>query len=191
MRNILLSLVVAVLLGLSSPTLLQATPDDNLALRPPPIETEEEAQSPSQEAAAPVAFDLALTVQNAADLAGFEFDIQYNRAQAQITGITPRSFLGQTGSCNPSLLRCAAGLGPIHKSNSSRVGVYSYGAPAPANGAGTLAIIHVQTSSSPDSLTFTIANALVVDSQGQPITQNVTLQLARATSQLFLPMVDR
>jgi len=145
---------------------------------------------PAQEAAAVVAFDLALSVQNAADVAGFEFDILYNRAQAQINSITPRSFFGQAGSCNPAALRCAAGLGPVHKSNSSRVGAYSYGALAGANGAGTLAIIHVQTSASPDSLTFTIANAQVVDSQGRPV-QNVTLQLARAASQLFLPMVER
>lgn len=146
--------------------------------------------SPAQEAAALVAFDLALSVQNAADVGGFEFDILYNRSAAQITGLTPRLFFGQAGSCNPSVLRCAAGLGPLHKANSSRVGAYSYGALAGATGAGTLAIIHVQTSANPDSLTFTIANALVVDSQGRPI-QNVSLQLARATSQLFLPMVDR
>ncbi len=191
MRNVLLSLFIAVVLCLLSPALLRATPDDNLAFRPPQIETEERAQPPSQETPALTAFDLALSAQNAVDLAGFEFDIVYNRATTQITGITPRSFFGQTGQCNSNTARCAAGLGPAHKSDRSRIGGYSYGTATAANGSGLLAVIHIQTSANPDSLTFTIANALVVDSQGQPITQNVTLQLARATGQLFLPMVDR
>ena len=179
MRALLIALAVVLLSLLFFPRVLHTTAAAAF-----------DAARPAQEAAAVVAFDLALTAQNAADVAGFEFDILYNRAAAQITGLTPRLFFGQAGSCNPSSLRCAAGLGPLHKNNGSRVGAYSYGALAGATGAGTLAIIRVQTSASPDSLTFTIANALVVDSQGNPI-PNVTLQLARATNQLFLPMVDR
>lgn len=192
MRNVLFSLVVAVMLCLLSPAVLQATPDDSIALPQPQIEPEEPAQHPSQETPAATTFDIELSVQNAADLAGFEFDIVYNRATTQITGITPRSFFGQTGQCNSGTVRCAAGLGPVHKSDRSRIGGYSYGATAAANGAGLLAVIHIQTSANPDSLTFTIANALVVNSQGTPITQNVTLQLSRSSgAQIFLPMIDR
>ena len=191
MRNILFALVVALALNLSSPAVLR-TVSDAAAVDSPQFKSEEPAFLPAQETPALTAFDLALSVQNAADLAGFEFDIVYNRATTQITGITPRAFFGQTAQCNSGSLRCAAGLGPVHKTDRSRIGAYSYGAAAGANGTGLLAVIHVQTSANPDSLTFTIANALVVNSQGTPITQNVPLQLSRASgAQLFLPMIDR
>jgi len=184
MRNLLLSLVAAVMLCLVSPSVLHtaanAAPEVRLL---PKVELL---------SSAPTSFDLALSVQNATDVGGFEFDIVYNRATAQITGITPHSFFGQSAQCNSSATRCAAGLGPLHKSDRSRVGGYSYGAAAGANGSGLLAVIHVQTTASPDSLTFAIANALVVDSKGNPITQNVTLQLNRSSgAQIFLPMIDR
>ena len=184
MRNLLLSLVAAVTICLVSPSVLHtasdATPEVRLSAK---VELLPSALT---------SFDLALSVQNAADVGGFEFDIVYNRAAAQITGITPGSFFGQPTQCNPSLTRCAAALGPAHKSDRSRIGGYSYGAATGATGSGLLAVIHVQTSGDPDALTFTIANPLVVDSQGNPITQNLTLQLNRASgAQIFLPMIDR
>ncbi len=186
MRNVLLSLVAAAIFCLFSPAVLHTAPDAT-----PEIRLLAKVE-PLQETTALTAFDLAISVQNAADLGGFEFDIVYNRATAQITGITPRSFFGQAGQCNSSTVRCAAGLGPAHKSDRSRSGGYSYGAAAAANGSGLLAVIHIQTTANPDSLTFTIANALVVNSQGTPITQNVTLQLSRSSgAQIFLPMIDR
>lgn len=191
MRNVLLYLFVAVLLCMRSPEVLYASLDDGGALPQPQVEPEEATQFPSQETPTLTTFDIELSVQNAADLAGFEFEVVYNRATTQITGITPRSFFGQTGQCTSNTARCAAGLGPVHKSDRSRIGAYSYGAAAGGNGAGLLAVIHVQTSGNPDSLTFTIANPLVVDSQGRPITQGVTLQLSRTSGQLFLPMVER
>jgi len=187
MRNLLLALCTALALAIFSPSALHTA-----SIEPPQIETEEGVSPPFQEPSALTTFDLALSVQGATDLAGFEFDILYNRAAAQISGITPRPFFGQPAQCSAAAQRCAAGLGPVHKNDRSRVGGYSYGATAGANGSGLLAVIHVQTSANPDSLTFTIANPLVVDSQGNPITQNVTLQLSRASGgQIFLPLIDR
>ena len=189
MRNVLLALVAAVTLYLFSPSVLHTAPAVTPEVRLPEVRLLPKVELLP---AALTAFDVALSVQNAADLAGFEFDIVYNRATTQITGITPGSFFGQTGQCNSSAVRCAAGLGPVHKSDRSRIGSYSYGAAAAANGSGLLAVIHIQTSANPDSLTFTIANALVVDSQGTPITQNVTLQLNRSSgAQIFLPLIER
>jgi hypothetical protein len=191
MRSALLALVVALALHFSSPLLLH-TAANSTTVDPSRAEPEDVSLRLAQQASALTSFDLDLSVQNATDLGGFEFDIVYNRATAQITGITPRNFFGQSVQCNSSATRCAAGLGPFHKSDRSRVGAYSYGSAAGATGSDLLAVIHVQTSTSPAALTFAIANALVVDSQGNPITQNVTLQLNRSSgAQIFLPMIKR
>lgn len=191
MRNILLSLVIGMTFSLFFPLTLHTAPDKFGSNRLP-IETEAPTNLPALKTSALTSFNLTLSIENATDLGGFELDIVYNRAVADITQITPQTFFGQSTQCNPALARCGASLGPVHKSGASRIGAYSYGGASGVNGSGILALIRVETNADPDSLTFTIANPLVVDTQGAPITQNVTLHLTRSTGgQIFLPSIRR
>jgi hypothetical protein len=128
--------------------------------------------------------DIELSIVGASNLAAFEFALEYDRALVQLTGITPRAFLGATAGCNPSASRCVVALGPLEQGSATAVGAYSYGTGPGANGDGVLAVLHFQPTGADGTVVLHMSNALVVDVAAvptTPATQDATLVLAAPT----------
>lgn len=161
---------------------------DNDLARPVPSGS---TQSPSLVLRTPNAgVDLALSVQGAPNLGGFEVELVYNRALATIDSVTLTDLLGKTTACDPATARCAASLGPLHRTDRTRVGGYSVGFGAGPSTGGALAILHLTSTDSIDALSLTLANALVVDTFGDPV-GGATLSLATVERKSYLPIIAR
>ena len=85
------------------------------------------------------AFTVDLTVENVANLAGFQTDLLFDPAVVHVNGVSLGAFLGSTG-------RTATLVGPTIDNTGGKVtfGAFSFGAQGGAAGAGTLATISFQ-----------------------------------------------
>jgi len=85
------------------------------------------------------AFTVTLTVENVANLAGFQTDFLFDPAIVHVNGVSLGAFLGSTG-------RVVAPVGPVIDNTAGKVtfGAFSFGGQAGASGAGTLATITFQ-----------------------------------------------
>jgi hypothetical protein len=85
------------------------------------------------------AFTVDLTVENVANLAGFQADLLFDPAIVSVNSVSLGAFLGSTG-------RTVAPVGPTIDNTAGKVtfGAFSFGGQAGASGAGTLAVISFQ-----------------------------------------------
>jgi hypothetical protein len=119
-------------------------------------------------------------IKDAKDLAGFEFEIEYDHALLRVTGITLSDFLGKPkDQCAPDTARCVVVLGPVDQIAATSVGAYTYGAGPGATGDSLLAVIHLQSLGAGQAI-LRLSNALVADVAANsiaPTTENATLVL--------------
>ncbi len=138
--------------------------------------------------------DVEVVISDATDLAAFEFDLVYDRALLQVTGVTLSNLLGDTSiSCDPTLTRCAILLGPLEQPGGTAVGAFTYGTGPGFNGSGVLATIHFQPTGLPGSTAVTIANPLLSNTTAgltTPQTQDTAVTLVKITPTAILS-VDR
>ena len=134
--------------------------------------------------------DLVLSVQGAPNLGGFEVELVYNRALATVDSVALTELLGKTTACDAAVSRCAASLGPLHRTDRTRVGGYSVGFGAGPNAGGALAILHLTSTDPIDALSLTLANALIVDTFGDAVA-GATLSLATVEQKSYLPIIAR
>ncbi|HEY0603563.1 MAG TPA: hypothetical protein VGD58_11665, partial [Herpetosiphonaceae bacterium] len=108
-----------------------------------------------------VPLDVEVRVTGAINLAGFEFDLGYNAALVQVTGMTLAPFIGTTTSCDATTTRCAIALGPRTSAQGTSVGAYSYGTGVGTTGDGVLAILHLQPAGVSGTTVLHLSNALI------------------------------
>ncbi len=138
--------------------------------------------------------DVQVAVSDVASLGAFEFDLMYDRALVQVQSFTLAAFLGQTSSCIPSSARCAATLGPLDlSSGATSLGAYSYGTGGGPSGNGTVGVIRFKPLTNNGTVNLRLANALLSDVAGNPVTpatQDATFVIASAPP-LYLPIIVR
>ncbi len=107
---------------------------------------------------------VSIMVENAEDLAAFEFDFVYNQNAGQFVDAMLGNFLGVTGNSVSS-------LGPIVDNANGRVtfGAFSFGAQPGASGSGVLARMILENLSQTD-LHVNLENVQLTDKQGNVIT---------------------
>jgi hypothetical protein len=130
---------------------------------------------------------------NPGALSAFEFSIQLDPALAEVTAIRPLSALGQSGTCSPAALTCAAALGPRPAADGTRLGIYTYGVAHPVTSDGTIAIITLQPKGKVGDLTLHLSTPLISNATGQvtvPLTNDLTFQLTDETH-IYLPLLAR
>jgi hypothetical protein len=109
-----------------------------------------------------------LTITNAAALGGFEFDLVYEPALLQVSGLSLSGFLGTVAGCDPEMERCAVELGPQAKGDATALGAYSYGAGGGGSGDGLLALIELTPTGATGTSALHIANPLLASADGIP-----------------------
>jgi hypothetical protein len=136
------------------------------------------APAPSLPNSAP--FELELRVTGAAELAGFELDLQLDASLATLEGVTLGQALDGGAGCNANLRRCAALLGPLPTSSGFGLGAYSFGTGLPTSGDQTLAVLRLRPTGVEGTLKVEISNPLISSAGGVatvPSAQGVSITL--------------
>lgn len=110
-----------------------------------------------------------LEIENAADLAGWEFDLEYDHSLATLTAITLTNFVGETGLCDPATDRCTLPMPLKTLVNATAVGSYSYGAEMGGNGDGLLVYLTFQPTGKTGQTPLHITNPLLANTTGTPL----------------------
>jgi hypothetical protein len=135
---------------------------------------------------------VAVVISDATDLAGFEFDLEFDKTLLEVSAIELTSALGDSNAgCDPALVRCARPLGPLSQLTGSSVGAYSFGVGAGLTGQATVATIYFQPVGASGTTAVNVRNAYTADSAGGlvvPTTQGITLTVIRREPMAsFLP----
>jgi hypothetical protein len=114
-------------------------------------------------------FTLEVIVANVDDLGAFEFDLTYDPAVLWVIDVQVGGFLGSTS-------RTVVPLGPEIDNNAGVMtsAAFTFGAPAGANGQGTLTTIICQARGV-GTTAVTLANVQVADTQAAVLTPLATL----------------
>jgi hypothetical protein len=103
-----------------------------------------------------------ITVEDATDLGGFEFDLTFDPAHLQIDGVAPGDFLGSTG-------RNIGELGPTidNVTGTLSYGGFSFGSQAGPTGTGTLAVVSYTTTLTEGTSALDLQNVQILDTDAQ------------------------
>jgi hypothetical protein len=104
-------------------------------------------------------FTVDIAVEDARDLGAFEFELTYNSACVNATGVTAGPFLGSTG-------RSVAEVGPSFGTGSVTYGAYSWGSGAGPSGNGVLATVTFQAGANECVSDLTFQNVSLADTSG-------------------------
>ena len=134
-----------------------------------------------------------ITVQNASDLSGFEFNLGFDPILVDFIAASLSGSLGDTGAeCDPSSKRCATLLTPLEEQEGViAIGAYSYGESPGIDGDAPLATVRLRPTGATGVLTLTMGTPIVVDSAGRPAAptaQPLRIELWQA---VLLPLVLR
>ena len=111
-------------------------------------------------------YALTITVEDAQDLGGFEFDLAFDPTLLRVDDVTLGDFLASTG-------RNTGELGPDIDNNAGVVtyGAFSYGSPLGPEGTGCLAVVLFTTYITPGTSALDLQKMQLVDTQA--VTQSV------------------
>jgi hypothetical protein len=107
-------------------------------------------------------YTLTVTVEDAEDLGGFEFDLTFDPALLRVDDVTLGDFLGSTG-------RNTGELGPDIDNDAgvATYGAFSFGSEDGPNGTGTLAIVEFTTYVTPGVSALNLQNVQIINTDTQ------------------------
>lgn len=126
--------------------------------------------------------EVELHVSQATDLAAYELELVYDPAYLAYVDMAQTGFMGNAGSCNPTIQRCTLSLGPKASANGQELGAYSYGNSSGGSGDGLLATLRLQSTGLPGSTTILLRNGLTSDSSAfSQVSPNSTVDIIIGT----------
>ena len=130
-------------------------------------------------------FTVAVMIDNASNLGGFEFDLFFDPSTLRANSVTLGNFLGSTG-------RMVIPVGPTIDNQVGRVGfgAASIGSAPGPNGTGVLATITFTTQGSGES-PLDLQDVMVLDINAQHQTATVEDGVVRVRFAVYLPLVLR
>jgi hypothetical protein len=113
-------------------------------------------------------YTMAIAVENAVDLGGFEFDLTFDPALLQVDDVGLGNFLGSTG-------RVTGELGPAIDNNvgTATYGAFSFGSQSGPSGAGTLAVVTFTTFITPGTSALNVQNVQLSNTNAQTLPLDV------------------
>jgi hypothetical protein len=138
-------------------------------------------------------FDVQIQVNEATNLAGFEFDVQYDPEYVSVVGITLSEFVGRINGCAPLSERCAVALSQGTAVGQNSIGAYSYGNDVGTDGDGILATIHLLPTGKTGTTSLRLEHALLVDVGVTNIARPQMLEAAITIGGqvIYLPVVNQ